>query len=62
VLHVDQDVTSAMVGLAAGLGLDTIAEGVETPQQAQLLAEQGWQMGQSLLFGVAAEMSVLDSA
>lgn len=51
-----------LAGLAAGLGLDTIAEGVETPQQAQLLVEQGWQMGQGLLFGAAAEMSVLDSA
>jgi EAL domain-containing protein (putative c-di-GMP-specific phosphodiesterase class I) len=45
-----------LAGLAAGLGLDTIAEGVETPQQAQLLAEQGWQMGQGLLFGAAGEM------
>ncbi len=50
-----------LAGLAAGLGLDTIAEGVETPQQAQLLAEQGWQMGQGLLFGAAAEISALDS-
>jgi len=45
-----------LAGLAAGLGLDTIAEGVETPQQAQLLAEQGWQMGQGLLFGAAGEL------
>lgn len=49
-----------LAGLAAGLGLDTIAEGVETPQQAQLLAEQGWQMGQGLLFGGAAEISTPD--
>jgi EAL domain-containing protein (putative c-di-GMP-specific phosphodiesterase class I) len=49
-----------LAGLAAGLGLDTIAEGVETPQQAQMLADQGWQMGQGLLFGAAAEMSTLD--
>ena len=49
-----------LAGLAAGLGLDTVAEGVETPQQAQLLAEQGWQMGQGWLFGSAADMSALD--
>jgi len=48
-----------LAGLAAGLGLDTIAEGVETRQQAQLLAEQGWQMGQGLLFGAAGELSKL---
>jgi EAL domain-containing protein (putative c-di-GMP-specific phosphodiesterase class I) len=51
-----------LAGLAAGLGLDTIAEGVETPQQAQLLAEQGWQMGQGLLFGAAADVSALELA
>jgi EAL domain-containing protein (putative c-di-GMP-specific phosphodiesterase class I) len=46
-----------LAGLAAGLGLDTIAEGVETRQQAQMLAEQGWQMGQGLLFGAAGELA-----
>lgn len=50
-----------LAGLAAGLGLATVAEGVETPQQAQMLAEQGWQMGQGLLFGAAAQMSALSS-
>jgi EAL domain-containing protein (putative c-di-GMP-specific phosphodiesterase class I) len=49
-----------LAGLAAGLGLDTIAEGVETPQQAQLLEEQGWQMGQGWLFGARANASTLD--
>lgn len=49
-----------LVRLAGGLGLDTVAEGVETPQQAQLLAEQGWQMGQGWLFGAAAEVSALE--
>lgn len=49
-----------LAGLAAGLGLDTVAEGVETRQQAQLLAEQGWQMGQGLLFGAAADVTTLD--
>ena len=48
-----------LAGLAAGLGLDTIAEGVGTPQQAQLLAEQGWQMGQGHFFGAALEMTLL---
>lgn len=51
-----------LAGLAAGLGLDTIAEGVETRQQAQLLAEQGWQMGQGLLFGAAGDVTTLDLA
>lgn len=49
-----------LAGLAQGLGLDTVAEGVETPQQAQMLVEQGWQMGQGLLFGAAGPLSGLE--
>ena len=40
-----------LVGLADGLGLQTIAEGIETVVQAEILAHQGWQMGQGWLFG-----------
>lgn len=40
-----------LVGLADGLGLCTIAEGVETPEQALLLRQQGWQRGQGWLYG-----------
>jgi diguanylate cyclase (GGDEF)-like protein/PAS domain S-box-containing protein len=43
-----------LAGLANGLGLLTIAEGVETFEQAQVLAEQGWQCGQGWLYGRAA--------
>lgn len=42
-----------LVGLAHGLGLDTIAEGIETKEQAELLADQGWAKGQGFLFGAA---------
>jgi EAL domain-containing protein (putative c-di-GMP-specific phosphodiesterase class I) len=49
-----------LAGLAAGLGLDTVAEGVETRQQAQLLAEQGWQMGQGHFFGAAVEITTIN--
>ena len=40
-----------LAGLAEGLGLETIAEGVETLLQAQVLADHGWQMGQGWLYG-----------
>ena len=45
-----------LVGLAAGLGLSTVAEGIERVEQARVLAEQGWQMGQGYLYGQAAPL------
>jgi PAS domain S-box-containing protein/diguanylate cyclase (GGDEF)-like protein len=47
-----------LAGLAQGLGLSTIAEGVETVEQAQVLARQGWQTGQGWLFGRPAPMPI----
>jgi len=38
-------------GLAHGMALSTVAEGIETEQQAGILQDQGWQMGQGWLFG-----------
>jgi len=40
-----------LAGLANGLGLETIAEGVETPEQAELLARTGWSEAQGYLYG-----------
>ena len=42
---------SGVAFLAAGLGLETIAEGIETEQQATMLRGQGWREGQGYLFG-----------
>ena len=47
----DLGLVRGIAGLAAGLGLETIAEGIETPRQAELLAEAGWAIGQGYLFG-----------
>jgi PAS domain S-box-containing protein/diguanylate cyclase (GGDEF)-like protein len=41
----------ALVGMAKGLGLETVAEGVEEDAQLRMLSEQGWQSGQGWLFG-----------
>ena len=46
----------ALQGLAVGLGLDTVAEGVETREQAERLAAYGWVHGQGWLFGKAAPL------
>ncbi len=40
-----------LAGLASAMGIRTIAEGVETVEQAKVLAEQGWELGQGWLFG-----------
>jgi len=46
-------IARALLGLAEGLSLDTVAEGVETSDVAAVLAEQGWQHGQGWLYGHA---------
>ena len=43
----------ALAGMAQGLGLDTVAEGVESTLQATILASQGWRHGQGWLYGRA---------
>jgi len=40
-----------LVGMASGLGLDTVAEGVETIEQAAMLSAQGWRCAQGWLYG-----------
>jgi EAL domain-containing protein (putative c-di-GMP-specific phosphodiesterase class I) len=42
---------SGLAGLAEGLNLDSIAEGIETKAQADHLRKQGWVHGQGYLFG-----------
>ncbi|MEA5443604.1 bifunctional diguanylate cyclase/phosphodiesterase [Cyanobium gracile] len=51
----------ALVGVAEGLELDTVAEGVETIEEARLLTSQGWLHGQGWLYGKAAPLQ-LDTA
>ena len=40
-----------LAGLANGLGLETVAEGVETEEQATILLEAGWTLAQGYLYG-----------
>jgi PAS domain S-box-containing protein len=44
-------IVSAVVGLGQSLGMATIAEGVETEEQAEMLLLLGCEMGQGWLFG-----------
>ena len=47
---------AGVAGLAAGLHLMSIAEGVETPDQLEILRAQGWSHGQGYLFGRPQEV------
>ncbi len=44
------DLVRGIAGLASGLGMEAIAEGIETCEQAALLLEAGWSIGQGYLF------------
>ena len=55
-------IVSAVVGLGQSLGLATIAEGVETEEQAEMLLLLGCEMGQGLLFGKPVPAEQLSDA
>ena len=47
-------VVAAMLALARALGLDVVAEGIETPEELQALIELGCEYGQGYLLGYPA--------
>ena len=47
----DNAIVSAVIGLAKSLGITTVAEGIETADQAAQLAQQRCDIGQGFLFG-----------
>ena len=46
-----EQLARALAGLANGLGIDTVAEGVETPKEAAILRAWGWKHAQGWLYG-----------
>jgi len=55
-------IVAAVVGLGQGLGLTTVAEGVETQEQADMLLWMGCELGQGWLFGKPAPVTELETA
>lgn len=59
--HDDSPIIKAIVAIAAGLGLDVVAEGVETAIQAEFLKGLGCQQMQGYFYGHPQPFSVLES-
>ncbi|TBV06562.1 sensor domain-containing protein [Stutzerimonas kirkiae] len=53
--------TQAVIHIGDSLGLDVIAEGVETPRQMQILQQQGYRFAQGYLFAPALPPEELES-
>jgi diguanylate cyclase (GGDEF)-like protein len=56
---VDEAIVRAVVGVARSLGLTTVAEGVETSEQAERLRELGCELGQGYLYDRALRLDEL---
>jgi EAL domain-containing protein (putative c-di-GMP-specific phosphodiesterase class I) len=56
----DVAVVTAIIGLAHSLGMRTVAEGVETPEQLAFLHEAGSDLAQGYLLGKPAPLKHLD--
>ncbi len=54
-------IIAAMLGLGQSLGLSTVAEGVETQEQANMLLRLGCDHGQGWLFGSPAPITEIDN-
>ena len=55
----DREITRAIVNLARTLGVRTVAEGVETKQQAEILAEMGCSEMQGFLFAPPVDAATM---
>ena len=57
----DEVIVEAVVGVARALGIEIIAEGVETPSQAERLLALGCDRLQGFLFSPAREADAIES-
>ena len=57
----DAAIVNAVINLGASLGMDIVAEGIETEAQARYLLDHGCGLGQGFLFGRATAPSTIPS-
>jgi len=55
----DTAIVRAVIGLGRSLGIETVAEGLETAQQAEFVKTHGCDVGQGFLYGHASPASVV---
>jgi EAL domain-containing protein (putative c-di-GMP-specific phosphodiesterase class I) len=53
---------TTMLGLAEGLGMRTLAEGIETEEQLRFLVERGCELGQGFLFSRPVPAAEIETA
>jgi diguanylate cyclase (GGDEF)-like protein/PAS domain S-box-containing protein len=58
----DEAIVGAVIAMASSLGLSTIAEGIESPAEAELLSRLGCEGGQGFLYGRPMSNSAFASA
>jgi diguanylate cyclase (GGDEF)-like protein/PAS domain S-box-containing protein len=56
----DRAIVAAVIALADALGMDVVAEGVETPDQAAALVDMGCRFGQGYWYGRPSPAAVAD--
>lgn len=61
VRHTDSVIVQTIIGMARNLGLEVIAEGVETTAQKELLAQHGCELYQGYLFARPAPVAVMEA-
>jgi len=59
---IDRAIAESVIGLARALGATSVAEGVETPQQARALGELGCDLAQGYLWSPAVPLDGIDRA
>ena len=59
--NADARIVESLVVIAKGLGMRTVAEGVETPELIEPLRDLGVDCGQGYLFGRPAPVAALGS-
>ena len=55
----DAAIVCGIINLARSIGIDVVAEGIETPEQASFLRDHGCLLGQGSLFGKATPADIV---